>query len=152
MTPLRLLRTSRRSRRLSGAGLALALAALATAPALAAGARSFKSGPIQITADGRWVWVVNPDSGSVSRIDTASDAVVEFPLPDAGALPLGLSVREDGSEVWVAAHDSDRVYVLDGASGSVRARIDLPWGSGPSAIALSRDQRLALVTLLRAEG
>ena len=45
-------------------------------PALRAGAfgaRHFKSGPIQITADGRWVWVVNPDNDSVSRIDTSND-------------------------------------------------------------------------------
>src|SRR5436190_9641720 len=152
MTPLRLLRTSRRSRRLSGAGLALALAALATAPALAGGARSFKSGPIQITADGRWVWVVNPDSSSVSRIDTTSDAVREFPLPDPLAEPLALSVREDGDEVWVTGHDSDRVYVLDGSTGALRASIDLPWGSGAAAIALSRDQRLALVALTRSAG
>lgn len=41
--------------------------------ALAAGARSFKSGPIQITADGSRVWVVNPDHDSVSRINTATE-------------------------------------------------------------------------------
>ena len=123
--------------RFAGRGLALILlTALTAATALAGGARSFKSGPIQITADGRWVWVVNPDASSVSRIDTTSDAVREFALPDAGAEPLALTVREDGSEVWVTGHDADRVYVLDGASGAIRARIDLPWGSGPTAIAL----------------
>jgi DNA-binding beta-propeller fold protein YncE len=124
-------------------------------PALAAsGARSFKSGPIQITADGAAVWVVNPDHDSVSKIDTASDAVTEYPLPQPPVGPSvrhnphGLSVTEDGAEVWVACHDSDRVYVLS-ASGAVLARIDLPWGSGPYGVALSRDQSKALVTLLR---
>src|SRR5258705_1658164 len=123
--------------------------------ALAAGARSFKSGPIQITADGSTVWVVNPDHDSVSRLDTTTDAVVEIPLPQpAGPLvrhnPLGLSVTEDGAEVWVACHDSDRVYVLRGSDGAVLARIGLPCGSGPHSVALSRDQTRALVTLLRA--
>jgi DNA-binding beta-propeller fold protein YncE len=123
--------------------------------ALAAGARSFKSGPIQITADGSTVWVVNPDHDSVSRLDTATDAVVEIPLPQPAGPPvrhnpLGLSVTEDGAEVWVACHDSDRVYVLRGSDGAVLARIDLPWGSGPHSVALSRDQTRALVTLLRA--
>ncbi len=129
--------------------------ALAATPLHAAGARSFKSGPIQITANGAKVWVVNPDHDSVSRIDTATDAVTEFPLPQAPVGPAirheprGLSVTEDGSEVWVACHSSDRVYVLSGADGSVLARIDLPWGSGPYGVALSRDQARALVTLLR---
>ena len=64
----------------------VALAATAQ-PALAAGARSFKSGPIQITGDGAFVWVVNPDHDSVSRIATATDAVSEFPLPPSGSPP-----------------------------------------------------------------
>ena len=67
----------------------------------------------------------------------------------ADAADMSLSVKEDGSEVWVACHDSDRVYVLRGSDGAVLARIDLPWGSGPVGVALSRDQQHALVTLYR---
>src|SRR5262245_26582901 len=133
------------------AGLLLIVAGDAAA---APGARSFKSGPIQITADGAVVWVVNPDHDSVSRLATASDVVAEFPLPQPGGPPIrhnptGVSVTEDGSEVWVACHDSDRLYVLRGLDGTVLARVDLPWGSGPYGVALSRDQALLLVTLLR---
>jgi DNA-binding beta-propeller fold protein YncE len=118
---------------------------------LGAGARLYKSGPIQITADGRWVWVANQDNDSVSRIDTNSEAVTEFLLPAGSShSPRGLSVAEDGSEVWVACHDSDRLFVLKGDDGSVLAQVDLPWGSGPYSVALSRDQRHALVTLHRA--
>jgi DNA-binding beta-propeller fold protein YncE len=115
------------------------------------GARLFKSGPIQITADGAFVWCVNPDNDSVSRLETATDTVTEHILP-AGLKhhPKGLSVREDGSEVWVACHDSDSIFVLD-SGGSMLAKIQLPWGSGPFSIALSHDQQKALVTLHRAE-
>jgi len=137
-----------------GVGVGLGVVASLADDAHAAGARSFKSGPIQITADGAEVWVVNPDHDSVSRIDTASDAVLEIPLPQPAGLPvrhnpLGLSVMENGAEVWVACHDSDRVYVLRGSDGAVLARIDLPWGSGPHSVALSLDQTRVLVTLLR---
>lgn len=122
-----------------------------SATAFAAGARLYKSGPIQTTADGHWVWVANEDNDSVSRVDTTNDAVQEFVLPEPAVrdAPRGLSVREDGSEVWVACHDSDRVYVLKGSDGSVLAQIDLPWGSGPASVALSRDQTRALVALHR---
>lgn len=117
----------------------------------AGGARLFKSGPIQITADGSRVWVANADNDSVSRINTADEVVTEFLLPDPATQdsPRGLSLLEDGSEVWVACHDSDRIYVLAGDDGSVEARIDLPWGSGPYSIALSRDGEKALATLHR---
>ena len=129
------------------------LLCLASAELAAAGARLYKSGPIQITADGQFVWVANQDNDSVSRITTATDAVLEISLPDVGGKqsPRGLSVKENGSEVWVACHDSDRLHVLSGSDGSVLEQIDLPWGSGPFSVALSRDQRVALVTLYRSE-
>lgn len=116
----------------------LCLGMMVPRPLCAAGARLYKSGPIQITADGSTVWAVNPDNDSVARIDTATEAVLEIPLPDPGQrhAPQGLAVLDDGSEVWVACHDSDRVYVLRGSDGAVLARIDLPWGTGPYSIAL----------------
>ncbi len=109
------------------------------APAGAAGARLYKSGPIQITDDGANLWLVNPDNDSVTRILTATEAVLEVALPDpeASHSPRGLAVLGDGSEVWVACHDSDRIYVLDGASGAELARIDLPWGTGPYSVVLA---------------
>lgn len=128
-------------------------------PAGRVGARLFKSGPIQITADGRWVWVADLHGDSVSRIDTRDEGVRRFPLPgpDRRDMPRGLSLREDGREVWVTSHDADRVFVLDGESGALLHTIELPWGSGPYGIALSPPdgegrQRWALVTLHRAEG
>jgi DNA-binding beta-propeller fold protein YncE len=134
---------------------ALLLCSFATVVATAAdlrGARLFKSGPIQITADGARVWCVNPDNDSITRIDTATDAATEFLLPGAPAkqFPRGLSVRENGAEIWVACHDSDRVCVFDG-NGILLTQINLPWGSGPFSIAISPDQQKALVTLHRGE-
>jgi len=141
------------------AALVALVAASPGAPAASqttVGARLFKSGPIQITADGAHVWVANAHADAVSRVDASTGAVSTFPLPDPSTSdrPLGLSVAEDGSAVWVAAHDSDRVYVLDGNGALVRT-FDLPWGSGPYSVALSRPeaasgaQRWALVTLHR---
>ncbi len=116
------------------------------------GARLFKSSPVQISADGTRVWCVNPDNDSVTRIDVATDAATEIPLPDITGkhFPRGLSLKEDGTEVWVTCHDSDRVYVFD-SDGAVLAQIDLPWGSGPFSVALSPNQQAALVTLHRGE-
>lgn len=116
------------------------------------GARLFKSGPIQITADGAFVWSVNPDNDSVSRLETATGALSEYRLP-AGLRhnPKGLSTTEDGREIWVACHDSDRLLLLSGTDGALLATIELPWGSGPYSVALSPDGATALVTLHRAE-
>jgi len=135
--------------------LVLVLVFLAADGLALPGARSFKSGPIQVTADGSAVWVANPDHDSVSRIGVPANGVTEYPLPQPAPPaapehhePRGIAVREDGSEIWVACHASDRVYVL-GPGGSLIQRIDLPWGSGPTSVALSRDQQIALVTCTR---
>jgi hypothetical protein len=125
--------------------------------AAAVGPRLFKSGPIQISADGRWLWVANAHANSLSRIDTESGQSQHFATGDAaiGDSLKGLSVMEDGSEVWAAAHDTDRIYVLDGATGGRLATIQLPWGCGPYGIALSPPtegrQAWALVSCIRAE-
>ncbi len=121
----------------------------------AAGARLYKSGPIQITADGASVWFVNQDNDSVGHLNTATLAITEFPLPDIGIkhTPLGIAVSDDGNQIWVSCRDSDRVYLLDGSDGSIDANINLPWGTGPYSIALappqSGQQNHALVTGFR---
>lgn len=116
-----------------------------------AGAHLYKSGPIQITADGKFVWLVNPDHDSVSRIDTKTRKAEQFFLPDIAEPhnPQGLAVSPDGSEVWVAAHDSDRVYVLDGEDGTVLKEFKLRHGGGPISIAISPLGDTALVALHR---
>ena len=127
-----------------------------TAPA-AHGARSFKSGPLQVTADGTKLWVANMHADTVSRIDTATGAATSIPLPTVTGRhsPRGVSISEDGAHVWVANHDSDMIYVLDGSDGSILRSIQMPWGSGPVSVALSPpaedgSQPWVLVTLHRA--
>ncbi len=114
------------------------------------GAVVHKTGPIQITQAGDFVWVVNPDHQSVSRIRTGDFQVSEFSLPDTGEdhHPTGLNLAPN-NEVWVAARESDRVYILDGSNGSVLDSIDMRHGSAPATVLISPDGTLALVALHR---
>ena len=116
--------------------------------ARADGARSFKSGTVQITADGRFVWAVNTDVGTISRFDTMASTVREFNVP--ACEPRGLAVKEDGSEVFVTCGPADAVVVLDG-EGSTLRRIATGTGSCPQFVALSPDQSRAIVTLHRGD-
>jgi len=113
----------------------------ATAAPAAAGDRSFKSGPVQTTADGSAVWVADQHADAIVRIDTARFTASRYSLPDPprGAdrhTPRGLAVTEDGSEVWVACHDSDMVYVLNGSDGRVPIT-----GKQPTALCAARTRR-----------
>lgn len=113
------------------------------------GARLFKSGPIQVTGDGKTVWAVLEDHNAVSRMDTETFQVKQD-IP-VGEKPRGLAVLADGSEIWVACHDSDEVIILSG-NGDTLDRITMAWGSGPHSVAISPDETTALVTLHRASG
>ena len=125
------------------------------------GQRHFKSGPIQVTADGAAVWVALQHADAVARIRPASDQVDVFPLPTPDGTftrhaPKGIAVTEDGARVFVTAHDSDRVFTLDGETGAVLGETFLRWGAGPYGIALSRPdaagvQRHALIAAHRAD-
>jgi len=131
--------------------LGACLAGFAVSLAFGDGAWLPKSGPIQTSPDGAFVWCVNPDHDSVTRLATIDNSIMEFALP-AGTVPnkpRALSVRPGGAEVWVAGHDSDTLYVLDAATGMNIATIPLPHGSGPIAIAFSPSGDQALVAMFR---
>jgi streptogramin lyase len=91
----------------------------------------------------RRIWNVNPDSDSVSAIDT--DALTRTLEAPVGKEPHSLAQAPDGS-IWVTSQLSDEVTVLDPDSGAVSARIALPYASQPRAIAIA-DSGMAYVTL-----
>lgn len=125
--------------------------AVACASAFGQGAVSLKSGPIQTTTDGSFVWFVNPDHDSISRLATSDNGVMEFVLPTEAVAnkPRALALRPGTGEVWVAGHESDRVHIMDAATGMAIDTLTMPHGSGPIAIAFSADGATALVALFR---
>jgi len=89
----------------------------------------------------RLAWVeghtinVNPDNGSVTRVDPASGAVT---WRQEGLLrPESLAVI--GADIWVADKDAAQVVVLDAGSGQVKAQYALPHASAPQSIVQAPD-------------
>ena len=99
----------------------------------AAGALAASSGPIQLTPAGDAVWVVNPDSGTVARIEAATNTRTgEFPL---GRHPRTLAATPAGVFVTNQKDDTVQHLGLDGSpAGSPAA---LPFGCAPYGIIAS---------------
>ncbi len=77
------------------------------------------------------VWHVNPDSNSVSVIDTVQlKRVREIAV---GKTPHFLAQAADGT-IWVANQMSDEIVVLDPDSGDIKTRIALPYASQPHSL------------------
>ncbi|HJV72569.1 PA14 domain-containing protein [Ideonella sp.] len=90
------------------------------------------------------LWVVNPDSDSVSVFDAVSRTrLAEITV---GASPRSLARAGDG-RIWVANQRGASLSVIDPASLSVAATLMLPRASQPQAIVMSPAGTQAFVTL-----
>jgi YVTN family beta-propeller protein len=79
------------------------------------------------------VYVTNFDSGTVSVIDTATNAVVTTIA--VGDTPVAVAVAPNGTRAYVTNFFSETVSVIDTATNAVVATI--PVGNGPWGVAVS---------------
>ena len=102
------------------------------------------SSPIAMTADGLGLIVANPDSNTITIVDTTIHAVVAE--IGVGIDPRSVALAPDGTTAYVANQGSDNVSVVDLAAKSVVAEI--PVGDRPVGVALSPDGRFLAVSEL----
>jgi YVTN family beta-propeller protein len=92
------------------------------------------SGPVQITADDKTVWVVNPDTDTVTAVDAqAHQRGAEYRV---GHEPRNLAVSPDGTYVFVANAGEDTLSVIDVKNGKVLAD-KITVGTEPYGLAFS---------------
>lgn len=70
-----------------------------------------------VTANGRWAYVANSGSGTVSVISTATGNVVAT-VP-VGGDPIGLAVSTNQKQVFVSTCSDEKIYALNIASNTV---------------------------------
>lgn len=106
--------------------------------------RPTRSSTVMVSRAGDRVWVANPDSGSVSAIDTST--LQRLFEAKTGARPRAVAEAADGT-VWVAVEGEARIAVLGPHDGHTLASIALPRGARPFAIVFSPDGSRAYATL-----
>jgi YVTN family beta-propeller protein len=74
------------------------------------------------------LWIVNPDSDSVSVFDTANNAKLAEIV--VGAAPRSVAVAPNG-QIWVVNRDSATVSLISASSLSVSKTVNLPRASQP---------------------
>jgi len=95
------------------------------------------------------VWIVNPDTDTVTRVD-ASSRLRDFEIA-VGTKPGSVAVRPGGAEVWVSCRDTGNIYVLNASNGGLIQTIPLGRGSEPMGLAFAPNGSAAFVACEGAE-
>ncbi len=95
----------------------ITVASLIWASTFAQAPSPIASGSAAITADGSTVFVVNPDSGAVSAVDTRTDEKIGEVF--VGDNPRSLSLSPDGQRLYVTSQGSSTLTILDACASDV---------------------------------
>jgi YVTN family beta-propeller protein len=85
-----------------------------------------------VTPDGKWLYVPNHDSGTVSVIDTATEVVTTE--IEVAPNPHSIEFSHDGTRAYIANHESNVVSVLDTSNNTVLAEV--PVDNSPHSVAV----------------
>ncbi len=102
---------------------------------------------IDVSPDGREVWVANRSGGDIAVLETRTDSVVAR-LP-AGRFPIRVKFTPDGERVLVSDARGDEVLVFAARERAVQARI--PTGRAPIGILVEPGGRSAWVAQTEAD-
>jgi len=103
------------------------------APSLAD--RPSASSPLALSPDDRWLWVVNPDSDSVTILDLQSVQPVKAAELAVAAKPRSVAFNATGERVFITCQSRNELWVFDTAS---RQRLHkLRVGHQPFGVAVS---------------
>lgn len=97
---------------------------------------------IDISPNGREVWVTNRGANTISVIDVASDTIAAA-FESGGTMPIRVKFTPNGKEAWVSNARSNAVTVFDAASRKLLATIEV--GAVPVGIQMTPDGRRAFV-------
>jgi YVTN family beta-propeller protein len=91
------------------------------------------------------VWTVNSAKGSVSTIDSGTNALVGSEIP-VGELPLSIAITPDGRQALVASHGGKRVTAVNTKLRTPKAIPVAETGELVERIAISPDGKTAYFT------
>jgi YVTN family beta-propeller protein len=100
---------------------------------------------IDVSPDGREVWISNLQRNSIAVIDTATDRIVKT-FSSGGVGPVRLKFTPNGKQVWVTHLQSNDLVVFDVPQRHIIRRI--PTGRGSKGLLVLPDSQHAFVSAM----
>jgi YVTN family beta-propeller protein len=106
-------------------------------------ARSNYLSPVamQLSPDGRWLYIACEDSDQVLAVDTRSRQVMR--RVRVGRMPRGIALSPDGKTLYVSNEDSNNVTEVDAENFQIRRTLVVGWG--PVGLITDRSGRILYV-------
>src|SRR5260370_1245381 len=79
---------------------------------------------MDVSPDGAWLLVANPDNGTITVVNIASHQVAREIR--VGAKPEGVSWIGNGPQAVVTVYHEDRLVFFDARSGHISAKLAVP--------------------------
>jgi YVTN family beta-propeller protein len=103
---------------------------------------------IDVSPEGKHVWVSNRGDNTISVVDVATDEIVAS-MDSGGKMPIRVKFTPDGRQVWVSNARSNSVSVFDAASRKRLGTAEV--GAVPVGIQMSPDGKRAFVANTNAD-
>lgn len=97
---------------------------------------------IDVSPDGREVWVTNRAANTISVIDAKKDEIVAT-LESDGDVPIRAKFTPDGKHVWVSCMRSNHMTVFDAATRKIVGQVKVD--EAPIGIQMSADGKRAFI-------
>src|SRR5205823_5302348 len=98
-----------------------------------------QSGPIALTPDDRYAWVVNPDVNTVSLLEVGADANRQVAELRVGLEPRNVAISPDGKLVFVSNTGSGTVSVIRASKRHPHVVRTLKVGTEPYGMVFTPD-------------
>lgn len=119
------------------------VAHVAVVESLVLGEPSIVSGPMALSLNGDFYWVVNPDNDTITKISTTTHRRMgEFSV---GRNPTSVAVGKH-NQAWVTLKGEDAIAILD-QNGARFDTINLEYGSAPTSVLFNTAGSVAYVAL-----
>jgi DNA-binding beta-propeller fold protein YncE len=104
-----------------------------------------KSSQVAYDSTNNKVWIVNPDSDTVTRVDCITRAKDFEVSVGVNSRPASVALRLTATEAWVTCRDTGEIRILDSNTGAAIATIALGHGSAPMGLVFTSDRTRAFV-------
>ncbi len=97
-----------------------------------------------ISNDGKFVYVINNSSNSVSVIDTHLNQVIQ--TIKIGDGPRDIAITKDGTRIYVTNYEDATVSVIDTITNSIITTIEMKEGRHPTYLSITPDDKKVYVS------